>query len=117
MTTSEKSVGKIEISTTAVESVVERALNQCYGVIGMAGKGLLGNLTQRFMRQTRRGIEVSMQEDGIELNIYVILQYGTRIRAVAESVQNTTKFHIEKSVGLPVKKVNVFVQGLSKNEE
>jgi uncharacterized alkaline shock family protein YloU len=40
------------------------------------------------------------------------MEYGTRIRVVAESIQNTVKFHVEKSLGMPVKAVNVYVQGL-----
>jgi uncharacterized alkaline shock family protein YloU len=35
-----------------------------------------------------------------------------RLRVVAESIQNTVKFHVEKALGLPVHAVNVYVQGL-----
>ena len=45
-------------------------------------------------------------------DVYVIVEYGVRIRVVAESIQNTVKFHVEKALGLPVHAVNVYVQGL-----
>ena len=46
------------------------------------------------------------------INGYVIVEYGTRIRAVAESIQNTVKYHVEKAMGIPVRAVNVYVHGL-----
>jgi len=42
----------------------------------------------------------------------VIVEYGTRINSVAESVANTVRFHVEKALGLRVNTVNVHVAGL-----
>ena len=55
--------------------------------------------------------------DRIVIDVYVIVQYGVRIRVVAESIQNTVKFHVEKALGLPVHAVNVYVQGLRMNDQ
>jgi uncharacterized alkaline shock family protein YloU len=112
MTTQHDSIGKIDISPTAVISIVSQAVNQCYGVVGMANKSLADGLAHLISRDSKRGIDVHFEEDGIVIDIYVIVEYGTRIRVVAESIQNTVKFHVEKSLGMPVQAVNVFVQGL-----
>jgi uncharacterized alkaline shock family protein YloU len=45
------------------------------------------------------------------------VEYGVRIRAVAESIQHTVKFHVEKALGMTVSEVNVFVQGLRMGKE
>jgi uncharacterized alkaline shock family protein YloU len=50
--------------------------------------------------------------DKIMIDIYVIVEYGIPIRVVAESIQHTVKFHVEKALGLPVHAVNIYVQGL-----
>jgi uncharacterized alkaline shock family protein YloU len=35
----------------------------------------------------------------LSIDVYVIVEYGVRIRTVAESIQNTVKFHVEKALG------------------
>jgi len=44
--------------------------------------------------------------------VYVIVQYGIRISEVAHNLQETVKFEVERSVNVPVLKVNVNVQGV-----
>ena len=112
MTAKVDSFGKIDISPTAVTSIASQAVNQCYGVVGMANKNLADGLANLLSRDNKRGLDVHFEEDGIVIDVYVIMEYGTRIRVVAESIQNTVKFHVEKSLGMPVKAVNVYVQGL-----
>ena len=53
----------------------------------------------------------------MNIDIYIIVQYGTRIKSVASSVANTVRFSVEKYLGLPINDVNVHVQGLRINEE
>jgi uncharacterized alkaline shock family protein YloU len=109
--------GKIDISPTAVATIVNQAVNQCYGVVGMANKNLVNGIAHLLSRDSRRGIDVSFEEGEVVVDVYVIVQYGTRIRVVAESIQNTVKFHVEKALGLPVRAVNVYVQGLRLNSD
>ncbi|MFQ5419990.1 MAG: Asp23/Gls24 family envelope stress response protein [Anaerolineae bacterium] len=116
MTTKQEKLGSIDISTTAVISIASRAIDQCYGVVGMASKNLVNGISNLLSRDNKRGIEVQINEDGITIDVYVIVEYGVRIRAVAESIQNTVKFHVEKSMGLPVTAVNVYIQGLRLNK-
>jgi uncharacterized alkaline shock family protein YloU len=112
MPTKEESLGKIDISPTAVATIASQAVNQCYGVVGMANKNLVDGIAHTLSRDSRRGIDVHFEEDKIVVDVYVIVEYGTRIRIVAESIQNTVKFHVERTLGIPVQAVNVFVQGL-----
>jgi uncharacterized alkaline shock family protein YloU len=57
---------------------------------------------------------VSVDYDGRDINIdlFIIVEYGTRIRSVAASVMNTVRFQVEKALGMPVNAVNVHVRGL-----
>jgi len=109
--------GMIDISTTAVATIANQAINQCYGVVGMANKNLANGIANLLSRDSRRGISVTLENDEILIDVYVIVEYGVRIRTVAESIQHTVKFHVEKALGLPVREVNVFVQGLRLNKE
>ena len=118
MPVKEESLGTIDISMATIATVANQAINQCYGVVGMASKNLVGGIANLLSRDSRRGIEVSLVNDEIVIDVYVIVEHGVRIRVVAESIQKTVKFHVEKVLGLPVRAVNVYIQGLrlSKNQ-
>ncbi len=108
----ESDLGMIDISKTAVSTIASQAINQCYGVVGMANKNLVTGIAKLLSHDNRRGIDIHIEEDQIDIDVYVIVEYGVNIRTVAESIQHTVKFHVEKSLGLPVESVNVYVQGL-----
>ena len=109
----EKQYGSIAVSPTAIASIVHHAVDQCYGVVGMASRGMVNGIAQLLSRDPHKGIEVRLSDEMLEIDLYVIVENGIRIKAVAESVQNTVKFHVEKMMNRPVDAVNVYVQGLS----
>lgn len=113
----EGTLGVIDISTTAVTTIANQAVNQCYGVVGMANKNLANGIANLLSRDSKKGIDVRIENDQISVDVYVIVEYGVRIRAVAESIQHTVKFHVEKALGMTVSEVNVFVQGLRMGKE
>jgi uncharacterized alkaline shock family protein YloU len=112
MPVQQDSLGRIDISTSTIATIANQAVNQCYGVVGMSSKGLVNGIAQLLSRDSRRGIDVIVEGDRIVIDIYVIVEYGIPIRVVAESIQHTVKFHVEKAMGLPVHAVNIYVQGL-----
>lgn len=116
MPVQEDSKGKIDISSATIATITNQAVHQCYGVVGMASKNLVNGIAQLLTRDNRRGVDVKVDGDEIVIDVYVIVEYGVRIRVVAESIQNTVKFHVEKTLGLPVHAVNVYVQGLRMSE-
>lgn len=117
MTVQHDDLGMIDISATAVSTIANQAINQCYGVVGMAHKNLANGIAKLLSRDSKRGIDVILHEEGIVIDVYVIVEYGVRIKTVAESIQHTVKFHVEKALGLPVYEVNVYVQGLRLNNK
>lgn len=117
MTIQNHQLGVIDISATVVSTIASQAINQCYGVVGMADKNLATGIAKLLSRDSKRGIDVTILEEGIIVDVYVIVEYGVRIKTVAESIQHTVKFHLEKALSIPVNEVNVFVQGLRMDEE
>ncbi len=113
MPTKDEPLGVVDISTSAIATITNQAVNQCYGVVGMSQKNLINGIASFLSSDNRRGINVNMDENGqINIDVYVVVEYGVRIRTVAQSIQNTVKFHVEKTMGLPIHEVNVFIQGL-----
>ncbi len=104
--------GTISISPRALASVAAHASMRSYGVVGMAPKNLVDGLANALARDPRHGVEITMQDQTIVVDLYIVIEYGTRLSSVATSVANTVQYQLEKSVGLPVGAVNVHVQDL-----
>ena len=106
------SLGGIHISPVAVASIAYHATLQSYGVVGLAPKNIADGIVTAITREPTRGISVSYNGEDIDIEIHIIVEYGTRINSVAESVANTVRYHVEKALGLPVNAINVHVAGL-----
>jgi uncharacterized alkaline shock family protein YloU len=111
--TGDKKPGRIEISPHAIATIAGETVLRCYGVVGMASKNLIGGLAD-LLQPDRwgRGVEVHVRDGQVVVDLYVIVQYGTRISEVAHGVMNSVKYSLEQALGLPVAEVNVHVQGL-----
>ena len=59
-------------------------------------------LSRRITREPSRGVSVDYNGEAIDIEIHIIVEYGTRINSVAESVANTVRFQVEKALGLKV---------------
>ncbi|MBP7688454.1 MAG: Asp23/Gls24 family envelope stress response protein [Thermoflexales bacterium] len=110
--TTENTLGRIEISPTAVATVAANAVTQAYGVVGLAAKNATDQLLSQLTGDVNHGVDVRFVNNEAVIDLYVIIEYGTRIVSVAHSVQNLVKFSVEKALGLPVASINVHVQGL-----
>jgi uncharacterized alkaline shock family protein YloU len=112
MATKTNSHGIIEVSATAISTLVSHTVTQTYGVVGMSTPNLASDIAATITRDPHRGVEVRIKENAIEIELYVVLEYGIRIASVATSIINTVRYTVEKHCGLPVNKVAVHVQGL-----
>ncbi len=105
-------LGSIEISPTAIATIASQAVLHSYGVVGMAAKNVVDGLTNMLTRDPRHGVEVHVDDGVISIDVYVIVEYGTRVSSVASSVSNAVRFQVEKALGPPVGDINIHVQGL-----
>jgi uncharacterized alkaline shock family protein YloU len=105
-------LGSIHISPNAVASIAYHAALQSYGVVGLAPKNLAEGLTATITREPAHGISVHYNGEEIDIDVHVVMEYGTRITSVANSVANSVRFHVEKALGMPIHAVNVHIQGL-----
>ena len=116
MTSEETKLGSIHVSQRAIATIAYQAARVSYGVVGLAPKNLVSGLSQVLVKDPTHGIEVHYNGREINIDVYIIVEYGTRIKSVAASVGNTIRYHVEKALGLPVNQVNVHVQGLRVSE-
>ncbi|MBN1484784.1 MAG: Asp23/Gls24 family envelope stress response protein [Chloroflexia bacterium] len=108
-----QALGSIEVSPKVVAEIAREAVLQCYGIVGMAARRRQGVWTKPLdeMRD-HGGVVVHMEADRVFLDLYVVIEYGTRISEVARNVMSSVKFAVEQALGVPVLQVNVNVQGI-----
>lgn len=105
-------LGGIHISPHAVATIAHQAVLESYGVVGLAPMNLADGIVRSITREPSKGVAVQYNGEDIDIEVHIIVEYGTRINSVAESVKNTIRFHVEKALGLKVNSVNVHVAGL-----
>src|SRR5258708_38588816 len=86
------------------------------GLWGMAAPNFASDIAWTITRDPNRGIEVHIngadQGSNIAIDLYVIIEYGTRISTVATSVINAVRFSVEKATSMTVEQITVHVQGI-----
>ncbi len=112
MTGETNPLGSIHVSPRAIATIAFHAAQESYGIVGMAHKNLVNGFAQVFVKDPTHGVEVHYDGNHINIDVYIIIEYRTRIKSVANSVSNSVRFHVEKALGLPINQVNVHVQGL-----
>ena len=112
-------LGRIEVAPQAIASIAGLVVLESYGVVGMAPKDSWNReRIQEYMAALlpsanfRRGAEIKSHDGGIIIDLFVIVEYGTRISEVAQGIKNRVKYVVERDTGLRVEQVNVHVQGL-----
>ncbi|MCM3160460.1 MULTISPECIES: Asp23/Gls24 family envelope stress response protein [Bacillaceae] len=106
--------GQIDISNEVIATVAGGAAIDCYGIVGMASKNQIKDGLTDILRKENfsRGVIVRQDDDSINIDMYIIVSYGTKISEVAHNVQTKVKYTLDQTVGLAVDSVNIFVQGV-----
>ena len=109
-------LGTIHISPNALATIAYHATLTSYGVVGLAPKNLAEGLAATITRVPAHGVSVHYNGEEIDIDIHIIIEYGTRVNSVAESVADAVRFQVEKALGMPIHQVNIHVQGLRVSE-
>jgi uncharacterized alkaline shock family protein YloU len=105
--------GRIQVSPAAIIAIVSTAVLQCYGVVGIAATRTRHGQARILKEdQYQQGIGVSFEGGIVTVDVYVIVEYGTRISEVGHNIITTVGTAIRRSLGTTPIHVNVTVQGL-----
>ncbi len=106
--------GQIDISTDVLAQIAGGAAIECYGIVGMASKHQIRDGLTDILRKENfaKGVVIRQQEEDLHIDMYIIVSYGTKISEVAYQVQSKVKYTVDKTLGMSVKSVNIFVQGV-----
>ena len=105
-------LGNVYISHRAIATIASQSALESYGVVGLAAKNLAEGLAQVLVKDPTLGVDIQFVGDAIQIDLFVILEYGVRITSVSDSVADQVRYQVEKTFGLPVSQVNIHVRGL-----
>ena len=105
--------GTITYSDEVIANIVGLATMECYGVVGMVSK----NATDGFWELIRvenlsKGVKINVNEDKLAIELFIMVEYGTKISVIANNVIQKVKYNVENYTGLVVSSITVNVQAV-----
>lgn len=108
-------LGKVEIAPEVIEVIAGIAATEVDGVYAMRGNFATG-VVERFGKKAHnKGIKVELLDDGVSIDVYVILNFGVSIPQVAQQLQTNIIQTLTNMTALELKEVNVHVVGVQMN--
>lgn len=106
--------GTIDISNEVIATVVGGAATEIFGIVGMASKSQIRDNLNDILKKENysRGVVVRQEDDGVAIDIYIIVSYGIKISEVSRNVQEIVKYNLETMLGVTANTVNIYVQGV-----
>ncbi len=102
--------GSVNISEDVISIIANIAASEVEGVAKMTG-GITGEITEMLgMKSLSKGVEVYIDEDVVKISMNLAIEYGKKIKEVAEEVQEKIKETVETMTGLNVSEVNIGIQ-------
>ncbi|MDR1571867.1 MAG: Asp23/Gls24 family envelope stress response protein [Clostridiales Family XIII bacterium] len=113
-----ESLGAVSVSDEVIAACVREALAATDGVHDFFG-GFSGALSQNILGKEPRskGIRISREDEGLAVDVQVIVEYGVKIPEIAWNLQRNIKNEIEGMTDADVKSVNIAVQGVRRRQE
>ncbi len=106
-------LGEITISHVVIADIAGAVVNKCYGVVGMAYRNKKDGIVSLLKGdKMAKGIRIGVEDNGIVIEIHIIVEYGVNIHAICDSIVNNVRYKLESKTGLKVNRVNVQVESV-----
>ena len=105
--------GTINISDDVIATMVRIAVREVDGVAGMAvtaGPAVSELLNKK---SASKGVKVSFGEESMNIDVVIMVKYGSNVVNVATAVQDTVMTHVQDMTGVDDVTVNVHVSGIA----
>lgn len=106
--------GSIDFKTDVIATVVGTAVTDNYGVVGMASKNQIKDNLNAILNKENysRGVVVTQNGNTVSVDVYIFVNYGTKISEICRNVQQRVSYELNHLLGVQVDAVNVYVQGV-----
>jgi uncharacterized alkaline shock family protein YloU len=105
--------GKVTIDEDVVARYAGSAAVECFGVVGMAHVSMTDGIVKLLKRDSiSQGVNVSIVNNTITIELHIIVAYSVSISAVAKNLIGNVKYSVETGTGMKVEKISVYVEGV-----
>lgn len=109
--------GDISVNNSVIASIAGAVATKSYGVVGMASKSKKDGVIKLLkLENMSRGISVDVEDNGIVIDLHIIVEYGVNINAICDSIVHNVRYQLEHNTGLKVNKINVLVESVRVKE-
>lgn len=106
-------LGEVFVANSVIAQIAGAVASDCYGVVGMASRNKKDGFVSLLLTDSMsRGVGISVEDNGIVIDIHLIVEYGVNINTICKSIVNRVRYNIEQTVGLKVNRVNVRIEGV-----
>lgn len=105
--------GAVKISDEVIAVCAVNATLKTEGVANLSG-GISNALSKNILGKelTSKGVKVSQTDEGVEIDVHIIVKYLAKIPAVAWDIQENVKNEVQSMTELKVAAVNIHVEGV-----
>ena len=108
-----KDLGLITISEDVLLKVAGYAALECYGIVAMSSKRAKDGFVEWLGKENlTKGVQVNITDAGIDIDLFIIVEYGISIVEVCNIIKSQVCYKIENMTGAKVRRVNISVEGI-----
>ena len=85
--------GNLHVANDVLADLVGNAAMECYGVVGVCAPNAADSIAKILpASRLRRGVVVSSLEEGVHVDLYIVVEYGTNIATVSRNLIDQVSF-------------------------
>lgn len=105
-------LGTVEIAPEVIEVITGLASTEVEGLFAMRGNFASGVAERLGKTAHNKGVKVELTDNGILIDLYVILNFGVSIPQVAQNLQSSIRQTLKSMTALEIDEINVHVVGI-----
>ena len=113
LTSIKNELGNIFVENEVIAKIAGMAATDCYGIVGMAIKDVKDGIVQLLKKDSlTKGVKIYTNDNSLIIDMHIIVEFGTNISAIVETLKATVKYRIKENLGFEVNKINIFIEGI-----
>jgi uncharacterized alkaline shock family protein YloU len=102
--------GNLHVANDVLADIVGNAAMQCYGVVGMSSTSAIDGIIDLLpASRLRKGVVITPNEEGIAVELHVVIEHGTNIAAVSQNLVDAVQFALKEYACVNVSTIDVHV--------
>ena len=107
---------ELNFSDKVLEKIASQTANSIDGVLSLTG-GAISNLTDRFISDPTKGVDVDTNDDKVTFELKAILEYGKSAPQIFDRIANSITHSVKEMTGKEVNKIILNIDDLMTSSE